>query len=71
MVYGTGALCFFSGTAMQQQMSTGCPKFYPSDSARSLLQECLAENLLIELDSHQPVTEMSAEQMSNLPGRLI
>ena len=44
-------------------MGTRRSKYYASDSARAPLKECFAENPPIQLDPHQQVTGMSADQL--------
>ena len=52
-----------SGTTMKRGMGAGRSKFYPSESARSLLKECFADNPPVQLDPHQQLTGMSSDQM--------
>ena len=39
------------------------PKYYPSESARTLLKECFAENPPVQLDPRQQLTGLSSDQM--------
>ena len=55
-----------SGTTVQHGGGTGRSKYYPSDSARTLLKECFADNPPLQLDPHQQLTEMSSDQMIQL-----
>ena len=52
-----------SGTRGQQGLGTGRSINYPSDSARTLLKECFADNPPLQLDPHQQLTGMSSDQM--------
>ena len=52
-----------SGTTMQRGMGAGRSKFYPSESARTLLKECFAGNPPVQLDPPQQLTGMSSDQM--------
>ena len=56
-------LPFSSGTTMQHGLGTGRSKYYPSESARTLLKECLADNRPVQLDPRQQLTGMSSDQM--------
>ena len=58
---GMGLPCF-SGSTVQQGLGTRRSKFYPSDSARTLLRECFAYNPPIQLDPHQQLTGVSSDQ---------
>ena len=53
---------FSSGTTMPHGLDTGRSKYYPSNSARTLLKECFAVNPPVRLDPHQQLTGMSADQ---------
>ena len=48
---------------MQPGLGAGCSKFYPSESARTLLTECFADNPPVQLDPHQQLTGVSSDQM--------
>ena len=48
---------------MQPGLGAGRAKYYPSESARTLLKECFADNPPVQLDPHQQVTGMSSDQM--------
>ena len=48
---------------MQPGLGAGRSKYYPSESARTLLKECFADNPPVRLDPHQQVTGMSSGQM--------
>ena len=52
-----------SGTIVQHGLGTGRSKYYPSESARTLLKECFADNPPMQLDPHQQLTGMSTDQM--------
>ena len=52
-----------SGAAVQPDLGVGRSKYYPSESARTLLKECFADNPPVQLDPHQQVTGMSSDQM--------
>ena len=52
-----------SGTTDQHALSTERSKFYPSESARTLLKECFADNPPLQVDPHQQLTGMSSDQM--------
>ena len=51
-----------SGTTVQPGLGAGRSKYYPSESARTLLQECFADNPPVQLDRHQHLTGMSSDQ---------
>ena len=53
-----------SGATVQPSLSAGRSKYYPSESARTLLKECFADNPPVQLDPHQQVIGMSSDQMS-------
>ena len=59
---GKGLPCS-SGTTVQHGLGTGRSKYYPSDSARTLLKDCFADNPPVQLDPHQQLTGMSSDQM--------
>ena len=44
-------------------MGVARSKYYPSESARTLLKECFADNPPVQSDPHQQVTGMSSDQM--------
>ena len=48
---------------MQPGLGAGRSKYYPSESARTLLNECFADNPPVQLDPLQQVTGMSSDQM--------
>ena len=52
-----------SGASMQRGLGAGRSKYYPSESARTLLKECFADNPPVQLDPHQQLTGMSSDQM--------
>ena len=52
-----------SGATVQPGLGAGRSKFYPSESARTLLKECFADNSPVQLDPHQQLTAMSSSQM--------
>ena len=52
-----------SGATVQPGLGAGRSKYYPSESARTLLKECFADNPPVQLDPHQQVTGMSSDQM--------
>ena len=52
-----------SGGTMRPDLGVGRSKYYPSESARTLLKECFADNPPVQLDPHQRVTGMSSDQM--------
>ena len=45
-------------------MGAGRSKYYPSESARTLLKECFADNPPVQLDHHQQLTGLSSDQMN-------
>ena len=53
----------FSGATVQPGLGAGRSKYYPSESARTLLKGCLADNPPVQLDPHQQLTGMSSDQM--------
>ena len=53
----------FSGATMQPGLGAGRSKYYPSESARTLLKECFADNPPVQLDPHQQLTGLSSDQM--------
>ena len=59
---GMGLPCSF-GSRVQHELGTGRSKHYPSDSARTLLKECFADNAPVQLDLYQQLTGMSSDQM--------
>ena len=52
-----------AGATLQPGLGAGRSKYYPSESARTLLKECFADNPPVQLDPHQQVTGMSSDQM--------
>ena len=52
-----------SGATVQPGLGAGRSKYYPSESARTLLKECFADNPPVQLDRHQQLTGMSSDQM--------
>ena len=52
-----------SGATVQHGLGAGRAKYYPSESARTLLKECFADNPPVQLDPHQQVTGMSSDQI--------
>ena len=52
-----------SGATVQPGLGAGRSKYYPSESARTLLKECFADNPPVQLDPHQQVTGMSSDQL--------
>ena len=52
-----------SGAPVQPSLGVGRSKYYPSESARTLLKECFADNQPVQLDPHQQLTGMSTDQM--------
>ena len=48
---------------MQLGLGAGRSKYYPSESPRTLLKECFADNPPVQLDPHQQLTGMSSDQM--------
>ena len=52
-----------SGATVQPGLGTGRSKYYPGESARTLLKECFAANPPEQLDPHQQLTGMSSDQM--------
>ena len=52
-----------SGATVQPGLGAGRSKYYRSESARTLLKECFADNPPVQLDPHQQVTGMSSDQM--------
>ena len=59
---GIGLPCS-SGKTVQHGLRTGRPKRNPREYARTLLKECFADNLPLQLDPHQQLTGMSSDQM--------
>ena len=51
------------GATVQPGLGAGRSKYYPSESARTLLKECFADNPPLQLDPRQQVTGMSSDQM--------
>ena len=52
-----------SGASVQPGLGAGRSNYYPSESARTLLKECFADNPPVQLDPHQQLTGMSSDQM--------
>ena len=52
-----------SGATVRPDLGVGRSKYYPSESARTLLKECFADNPPVQLGPHQQVTGMSSDQM--------
>ena len=52
-----------SGATAQPGLDGGRSKYYPSESARTLLKECFADNPPVQLDPHQQLTGLSSDQM--------
>ena len=52
-----------SGATAQPGLGGGRSKYYPSESARTLLKECFADNPPVQLDQHQQLTGLSSDQM--------
>ena len=52
-----------SGATAQSGLGGGRSKYYPSESARTLLKECFADNPPVQLDPHQQLTGLSSDQM--------
>ena len=52
-----------SGATAQPGLGGGRSKYYPSESARTLLKECFADNPPVQLDPHQQLTGLSSDQM--------
>ena len=53
----------FSGGTVQPGLGAGRSKYYPSESARTLLKECFSDNPPVQLDPHQQLTGMSSDRM--------
>ena len=53
----------FSGATVQPGLGAGRSKYYPSESARTLLKACFADNPPVQLDPHQQLTGLSSDQM--------
>ena len=47
---------------MQPGFGAGRSKYYPSESARTLLKECFADSPPVRSDPHQQLTGMSSDQ---------
>ena len=52
-----------SGATVRPDLGVRRSKYYPSDSARTLLKEFFADNPPVQLDPHQQLTGMSSDQM--------
>ena len=53
----------FSGGTVQPGLCAERSNYYPSESARTLLKECFADNPPAQLDRHQQLTGMSSDEM--------
>ena len=53
----------FPGATVQPGLGAGRSKYYPSESARTLLKGCFSDNPPVQLDPHQHLTAMSSDQM--------
>ena len=53
----------FSGATVQPGLAAGLSKYYPRESARTLLKGCFSDNPPVQLDPHQQLTGMSSDQM--------
>ena len=53
----------FSGATVQPGLGSGRSKYYPSESASTLLKGCFADDPPVQLDPHQQLTGMSSDQM--------
>ena len=64
-VYGTveSDLPGSSGATVQPGLGAGRSKYYPSESVRTLLKECFAENPPVQLDPRLQLTGLSSDQM--------
>ena len=60
--YGTSELESIARRRVDN-LGAGRSKYYPSESARTLLKECFADNPPVQLDPHQQLTGMSSDQM--------
>ena len=52
-----------SATTVQHGLGTGRSKYHPSESSRTLLKQCFADNRPVQLDPHQQLTGISSDQM--------
>ena len=52
-----------SGAIVQPGLGAGRSKYYPSESARTLLKECFADKPPVQLDPYQQLTGLSSDQM--------
>ena len=52
-----------SGATVQPGLGAGRSKSYPSESARTLLKECFADNSPVQLDPDQQLIGLSSDQM--------
>ena len=59
-----------SGATVQPGLCAGRSKFYPSETARTLLKECFVANPPVQLDPHQQLTGMSSDQMIQFAGAI-
>ena len=53
----------FSGATVQPGLGAGRSKYYPCESARTLLKECFSDNPPVKLDPHQQLTGLCSDQM--------
>ena len=53
----------FSGATAQPGLAAGRSKYYPSESAGTLLKGCFSDNPPVQLDPHQQLTGMISDQM--------
>ena len=59
-----------SRATVQSGLGAGRSNNYPSESARTLLKECFADNPPVQLDPHQQLTGMSSNQMIQNAGAI-
>ena len=52
-----------SRATVESGLCAGRSKYYPSESARTLLKECFADNPPVQLDPHQQLIGLSSDQM--------
>ena len=52
-----------SGDIVDPGLGVGRSRYYPSESARTLLKECFSDNPPVHLDPHQQLTGRSSDQM--------
>ena len=53
----------FSGATLQPRLGAGRSKYYPSESGRTLLKGCFADNPPVQLDPHHKLNGLSSDQM--------